>query len=73
MLVFDGEEKTRIKTDGNRLSLYLRDRGIEFTAVRSKEERHKKKRQLFTIQEWFCRKRLFDVTGNQAVYRISPN
>lgn len=73
MLVFDGEEKTRIKTDGNRLGLYLRDGGIEFTAVDPKKSVIKRSGNYLSFRNGFAESAYFDVTGSEAVYRISSN
>lgn len=73
MLVFDGEEKTRIKTKGNCLNLYLRDGGIEFKAIQPEKSEIKRSGNYVAYRNGFAESAYFDVNGKEAVYRISAD
>lgn len=71
MLIDDGLEKTQIKIKDNQLNLFLRDGGIVFKAIYPKKSAIKCCGNHLSYRNGFAEGAYFDVTGNEAVYRIS--
>lgn len=73
MLVEDGEEKTRIKIKDNQLNLFLRDGGLVFKAIYPPKSIIKRCGNHLSYRNGFAEGAYFDVTKNEAVYRISAD
>lgn len=71
MLVFDGEENTRIDMKSNNLDLFLRDGGVDFKAIYPENSILKRSGNRISYRNGFAEAAYFDVQGKKAVYRIS--